>query len=270
MDNAMEQVNAFIVTYGIRVVGAVVFLIVGRMIAGFVKGLVKRVLEKRGIDVAVAGFLSNLLYALVLIGVLIAVLGQFGVETASFIAVLGAAGFAVGFALQGSLSNFAAGVMILIFKPFKLGDFVDAAGVAGTVAEIQLFNTILNTPDNVRIIVPNGQIYGGTIKNFSANDKRRVDFSFGISYGSSIREAISAIQALVDADSRIDKEPAPFYGVGELADSSVNLTVRVWCNKGDYWNVKFDLTRQVKDDFDLKGIEIPFPQRVVWHQNQAG
>jgi small conductance mechanosensitive channel len=268
MDNAMEQVNTFIVTYGIRVVGAIVFLIVGRMIAGFVKGLIKRVLGGRGIDAAVSGFLANLVYALVLVGVLIAVLGQFGVETASFVAVLGAAGFAVGFALQGSLSNFASGVMLLVFKPFKAGDFVDAAGVAGTVAEIQLFDTILNTPDNVRIIVPNAQIYGGTIKNFSANDKRRVDFSFGIGYGSSIEEAISTIHNLVGADSRIDKEPEPFYGVGELADSSVNITVRVWCNKADYWDIKFDLTRKVKDAFDSKGIEIPFPQQTIWHQNQ--
>lgn len=270
MDNAMEQVNAFIITYGIKVVGAIVFLIVGRAIAGFIKRTVGRVLQGRGIDIAVAGFLSNLVYSLVLVGVLIAVLGQFGVETASFVAVLGAVGFAVGFALQGSLSNFAAGVMILVFKPFRIGDFIDAASVAGTVAEIQLFNTILNTPDNVRIIVPNSQIYGGTIKNYSANDKRRVDFSFGIGYGSSVQSAISAIRELVDADARIDKEPAPFYGVGALADSSVNITVRVWCNKGDYWDIKFDLTRRVKEAFDAKDIEIPFPQTVVWHQNQAG
>ena len=269
METTMETVNAFLVTYGLRVIGAIVFLIVGRMIAGFVKNMVQKVLKSRGIDPAVCGFVGNLVYALAMVGVVIAVLGQFGVETASFVAVLGAAGFAIGFALQGSLSNFAAGVMILVFKPFRIGDFVDAAGVAGTVADIQLFNTILNTPDNVRIIVPNGQIYNGTIKNFSANDKRRVDFSFGIGYGASMQDAIATIKQLVDADSRIDREPEPFYGIGALADSSVNITVRVWCNKADYWGIKFDLTKQVKEAFDAKDIEIPFPQQVVWHKNEA-
>ena len=195
-------------------------------------------------------------------------LGNFGVETASLVAVLGAAGFAVGFALQGSLSNFAAGVMLLVFRPFRIGDFVDAAGVSGVVRELRLFTTVLTTPDNIRVIVPNGKIFGDTIKNFTAEDLRRVDMVVGIGYGSPIDKAKRLMAELLAADPRVLKDPAPQIAVAELADSSVNLVVRPWCKKEDYWDLKFDFTHKVKESFDAQGIEIPFPQHVV-HQAVA-
>ncbi|MCA9726893.1 MAG: mechanosensitive ion channel [Candidatus Eisenbacteria bacterium] len=270
MENALEQLRVFAVTYGIRIVGAILILIAGRIVAGMVRNGVRSVLQKRDVEPGLRQFFGSLSYALIIAFAAIAALGKFGVETASFVAVLGAAGFAIGFALQGSLSNFASGVMILLFRPFKVGDFIEAAGVAGSVAEVQLFNTFLNTPDNVRIIVPNSAVYSGTIKNYSANPTRRVDLTIGIGYGSSIEAALTQMQTLIEADDRISKEPAPFLAVTELADSSVNLVVRVWVKSADYWGVKFDLTRQIKEQFDASGIEIPFPQRVVHlQQSQA-
>jgi small conductance mechanosensitive channel len=204
-----------------------------------------------------------LTYALVIVFVIIAVLQKFGVETASLVAVLGAATFAIGFALQGSLSNFAAGVMILMFRPYKVDDFVEAAGVSGSVKEIRLFTTILATPDNVKIIVPNSKIFGDIIKNYAAYDTRRVSIDVGISYSASIQKAFDVIMNIVKADERILPEPVPMIAVTALADSSVNLVVRAWVKKEDYWNLFFDLTRKVKETLDENGIEIPFPQRVV-------
>ena len=202
-------------------------------------------------------------YILVLVFAVLAALAKFGIQTASFVAILGAAGFAIGFALQGSLANFAAGVLILVFRPYRVGDYIDVAGVAGSVMEIQLFTTELATPDNVKIMVPNGRIYGDIIKNFSANDIRRVDLVIGISYDSPIQKAIELISDLIKEDSRILSDPAPQIAVSELADSSVNLVVRPWVKRQDYWDLRFDLTRKIKEAFDQNGIEIPFPQRVV-------
>ena len=220
-------------------------------------------LEKYKTDPAVTSFSGSLIYILILTFAVLAALAKFGVQTASFVAILGAAGFAVGFALQGSLGNFAAGVLILVFRPYRVGDFIEAAGVAGAVKEIQLFTTVLATPDNVQIMVPNGKLYGDIIKNFSANDTRRVDMVFGIGYGSSIQKAYEIIENLMKADDRVLTDPAPQIAVAELADSSVNFIVRPWVKKENYWNVKFDLTRQVKETFDEHDIEIPFPQHTV-------
>jgi small conductance mechanosensitive channel len=193
----------------------------------------------------------------------LAALAKFGIQTASFVAVLGAAGFAIGFAMQGSLANFAAGVLILVLRPYRTGDYIDVAGVAGTVKGIELFTTELATPDNVKIMVPNGKIYGDIIKNYSANDTRRVDLVIGIGYASSIQKAIETVTTLIKEDERILSEPAPQIAVSELADSSVNLVVRPWVKKEDYWTLRFDLTQKIKEAFDQKGIEIPFPQRAV-------
>ncbi len=270
VEKYINELGPEFIKYGIKAVGALLFLIVGRMVAGFIKSAVIKSMESRKVDKTVTSFIANIVYTLILLGVIIAALGLFGVQPTAFVAVIGAAGLAVGLALQGSLSNFAAGVMLLVFRPFKVGDFVDAGGVSGTVKEIQLFSTMLDTGDNVRIIIPNSKIYGGIIKNFSFNDRRRVDIVFGIGYESSIDDAISTISEIVNADTRLIREPAePFYAVTELADSSVNIVLRAWCKKGDYWGMKFDLTKKIKEAFDQKGIEIPFPQRVVHHRNQA-
>ena len=194
---------------------------------------------------------------------IVSVIGQLGVETTSFIAVLGAAGLAVGLALQGTLQNFAGGVIILLLKPFKVGDFVDVGGHMGTVKEIQIFTTIMVTPDNKVIIIPNGGLANASMTNFSAMPTRRVDFSFGIGYGDDFEKAKSLIKGLIDADSRILKDPEPFVRVGELADSSVNITTRVWVNSADYWAVHFDMIENVKKTFDKEGVSIPYPQMDV-------
>jgi small conductance mechanosensitive channel len=263
VDKIMDQLVGFATNYGLQIIGAIIILIVGRIAAGICRNVVRRVLEKGKADAAIVSFGGSLIYILVLTFAVLAALAKFGIQTASFVAILGAAGFAVGFALQGSLSNFAAGVMILVFRPFRVGDFIDAAGIAGTVKDIHLFTTILATPDNVQIIVPNSKLYGDIIKNFSANETRRVDLVIGIGYGSSIQEAYDTIDSILKQESRILSDPAPQIAVSELADSSVNFVVRPWVNAADYWGVKFDVTRKIKETFDEKGIDIPFPQTTV-------
>jgi small conductance mechanosensitive channel len=263
MSTAAEQVTLFITTYGIRIIGAIVILILGRIAAGVGRNGVRRVLEKTKTDPAIVGFVGGLVYVLILTFAVLAALAKFGIQTTSFVAVLAAAGFAIGFALQGSLANFAAGILILVLRPFKVGDYIEGGGVAGTVKEIELFTTILATPDNVKIMVPNSKLFGDTIKNYSAFDTRRIDLVIGISYTSDIQKAYDTINNLMKEDSRILSDPAAQIAVSELADSSVNFVVRPWVNGGDYWQVKFDLTRKIKESFDANGIEIPFPQRVV-------
>jgi len=258
-----ETLTAFVTTYGLKIVGAILILIIGRIVAGALRRGVRKLMTRGKGDPTLTNFFASLVYYLIIIFTVVATLGKFGVETASLVAVLGAAGFAIGFAMQGSLSNFAAGVMLLVFRPYKVGDYVDVAGVSGTVKEVALFNTTMNTPDNIRIIVPNGKIFGDVIKNFSAEDLRRVDMTFGIGYGSSIPRAIEIIKGLLEADERVLAEPALQIVVAELADSSVNIVVRPWAKKENYWDLKFDMTRRVKEAFDAEGIEIPFPQRVV-------
>jgi len=268
MENALNSIYDFVVTYGIKIVGAILILIIGRIVAGLCRKGVKKALGKSNTDVALISFFGNLVYVAVVVFAVVAALAKFGIQTASFIAILGAGAFAVGFALQGSLSNFAAGVMLLTFRPFKIGDFVDAGGTAGTVKDIQLFTTILATPDNVKIIVPNGAVFGSTIKNFAGYDTRRVDLVIGIGYDSSIQKAKEIMEDLIKKDERTLDDPAHQIAVAELADSSVNFVVRMWVKREDYWGVKFDMTHAIKDAFDAAGIEIPFPQRVI-HQAKA-
>jgi small conductance mechanosensitive channel len=257
----IETIQEFAVEYGIKIVAAVLIFIIGRWIAGLVKRLIGRLMAKREVDETIAIFVSNIAYAALLIFVIIAAIGKLGIQTGSFIAIIGAAGLAIGLALQGSLANFAAGFLIILFRPFKKGDFIEAGGSAGIVEEIQVFTTLLKTPDNKVIIVPNSNVLGGNITNFTARDTRRVDFVFGVSYSDDLKEVREVIQAVISEDERIHKDPEPMIVVSELADSSVNFTVRVWANTSDYWGVFFDTTETMKVRFDAKGISIPFPQR---------
>jgi len=274
MDQSAQEIIdttvALASTWGLQVIGAVVVLIVGRIVASALRRGTRTALERSKVDAALIPFFASLVYYLVLAVVVIAVLELFGIETTSLIAVLGAAGLAVGLAMQGTLSNIAAGVMLLIFRPFRPGDFVEVAGVAGGIAEIGLFSTTLNTPDNVRIIVPNSAISGQTIKNYSANDIRRNDLLIGIAYGDSIPKAIEIVRNVLAADDRVLADPAPVVAVSELGDSSVNLVVRPWCRKEDYWDVRFGLTQRLKEQIEAGGCSIPFPQRDVHLKQAAG
>ncbi len=262
-EDFFETLIELTTTWGLRVLGAIAVLIIGRIIAGRVRKLTQRVLERANTDPTLIPFFASISYYLILTIVIIAVLNLFGVETTSLVAVIGAAGLAIGLALQGTLSNFASGVMLLTFRPFRAGDYVDIAGTAGTVDEIGLFTVRMNTPDNVQIIVPNSDVYGQTIKNFAANATRRVDMVMGISYDDNIGVAIDTINKVLEADSRVLKDPASTVAVSELADSSVNLVVRPWCKKEDYWNLRFDLTRKMKEELEAAGCSIPYPQHDV-------
>lgn len=259
----VETAGSLIIEYGLSVIGAIVVFIIGRMIAGWARNKLSASLTKAGTDSSLIPFFSSMLYYVILGVVLIAVLNLFGIETTSLIAVLGTAGLAVGLALQGTLSNFSAGVMLLIFRPIRVGDFVEVAGQAGTVKEIAIFNTIMHTGDNVRIVIPNAQVYGDIVKNYSYNDTRRIDLVMGIGYGDDIGKAIEIIERVVTGDDRVLKDPAPTIAVSELADSSVNLVVRPWCNAGDYWPTRWDLTRKLKEELEAGGCNIPFPQQDV-------
>lgn len=266
MDNVEQIVDTatvFLTSWGLKVVGAIVVLIVGRIVAGWARNAVRRVLERRSVDPTLVPFLSSLVYYLLIAVVAIMVLERFGVQTASLVAVLGAAGLAVGLALQGTLSSFSAGVMLLAFRPFKVGDYVDVGGTAGSVVEIGLFTTTLKSPDNVMIVAPNSQVYGQTIKNYSGYDTRRLDMVMGISYDDDIQVALDTIRRVVTADSRVLAEPEPLFAVSNLGDSSVDVVVRPWCAGADYWGLKFDLTRQLKEQLEAAGCSIPYPQRDV-------
>ncbi len=259
LDGLVEMVSA----WGLQVVGAVAVLIIGRMVARALRSGTRGALARAGTDETLIPFLSGLVYYVALAVVLIAVLGLFGIETTSLVAMLGAAGLAVGLALQGTLSNFASGVMLLLFRPFKKGDFVDVAGVKGTVDEVGIFTTVLNTADNVRIIVPNSEIYGSTITNYAAYETRRNDIVIGVSYADDLGTAEAVIRRVLDADERVMREPAPQVAVAELGDSSVNFVVRPWCARADYWDLRFDLLRRLKEELEAAGCSIPFPQRDV-------
>jgi len=263
MENVVEQLVTFVTTYGLKIIGAIIILILGRIVAGIGRGIVRRALERAKTDAAIVSFSGSLTYFLILTFAILAALAKFGIQTASFVAILGAAGFAIGFALQGSLANFAAGVLILVLRPFKTGDFIQGAGELGKVKEIQLFTTVLASPDNVKIMVPNGKLFGDVIRNISGFDTRRVDLVIGIGYTSDIQKAYDVMSDIMKEDARILSDPAPQIAVSELADSSVNFLVRPWVKTDDYWDVKFDLTRKIKESFDKNGIEIPFPQRVI-------
>ncbi len=255
--------------FGAKILVALVIFYVGRLVARVLTKTLRTLMQKQEVDKILETFVCNLVYWLIMLFVIIASINHVGVETTSLIAVMGAAGLAVGLALQGSLSNFAAGVLIVIFRPYRVGDYVEAAGIGGTITQVQILTTMLKTPDNKEIIVPNSQIMGSIITNYSANTTRRIDMIVGVSYGDDLDKVRKAIQELVDADERILKDPACLIAVSELADSSVNFVVRPWAKTEDYWAVKFALTEAIKKRFDKDGISIPFPQQDVHLYNQA-
>jgi small conductance mechanosensitive channel len=266
--NIERMIDVYVVPWSINIALAIVVFIVGRLIA---KGLVKvleRLLVRAKVDTMLVEFIGSIAGAALFLFVIIASLDMLGVNTTSLIAMLGAAGLAVGLALQGSLQNFASGVLLIIFRPFTVGNVIDAGGVIGKVEKITIFNTVMLTPDNREIIVPNGAIYGGTITNISARDTRRIDMVFGIGYGDDIKKAKDLLMQAMESDSRVLKDPAPVVALGELADSSVNFVVRPWVKGADYWDVKFDLTEKIKLSFDQNGVSIPFPQMDL-HMDQA-
>ena len=258
-----ETILEMIITYGPKLILAILTLIIGLWV---VKGMTKslsNILEKRGIDPSLKPFLKSLFGALLKVLLVVSVMGMVGIEMTSFIAILGAAGLAVGMALSGTLQNFAGGVIILILKPFKVGDFIEAQGFSGTVDSIQIFNTILKTPQNQTILVPNGGLSTGAVVNYSAEATRRLDQTYGIDYSDDISKARDIILRIVKEDSRVLKDPAPVVVLTELGDSSVNLTMRVWLNNEDFWNVSFDTMEKIKKTFDAEGVSFPFPQRDV-------
>ncbi|UTT83874.1 small-conductance mechanosensitive channel MscS [Vibrio pelagius] len=256
------------IQYGVNIISALVILFIGNIIVKAVANSVSKVLQKKNMDRAVVEFIHGLVRYLLFVIVLIAALGRLGVQTASVVAVIGAAGLAVGLALQGSLSNFAAGVLIVAFRPFKSGDYVEIGGVAGSVDSIQIFQTVLTTPDNKMIVVPNGSVIGSPITNYSRHATRRIDLMIGVSYGSDLQKTKELLTRICESDERILKEPGIKVGVHTLADSSVNFVVRPWVNTADYWNVYFDLMQAIKEGLDKEGIEIPFPQMDV-HVNKV-
>ncbi|MGB0513494.1 MAG: mechanosensitive ion channel family protein [Wenzhouxiangellaceae bacterium] len=259
--------TATLLAWAWRVIAALLIFVIGRWVAKLVTGGLRRMMGKRGLDAMLVAFLGSILYAILLVAVVIAAVGQLGIQTTPLVAVLGAAGLAVGLALQNSLGNFASGVMLVLFRPFSKGDFVEAGGTAGTVDEVGIFNTVLNTPDNRRIIVPNGQITGDTITNFSAYDTRRIDLVIGVAYDDDLKVARTEIEKVLDAHPKVLEDPAPVVLLLELADSSVNFAVRPWVASSDYWAVRGELMEQIKDALDAAGCSIPFPQRDVYmHQ----
>ncbi len=269
MENVDIQAWVAIATeFGLRVIGAIIILVLGRIVAGVLSGGVKKAMVKADSAPALINFASSLVRTGIMLIAIIAALAKFGIQTTSFVAILGAAGFAVGMAMQGSLGNFAAGVLILIFKPFRIGDVVDAAGSKGKIIDIGLFSTTMNTPDNQKIIIPNGAVTGGTITNVNAYATRRVDMTAGIGYSDDIGKAKQVLTNLVEKHELVLKDPAPTIEVVELADSSVNFVVRPWVKTADYWTVYFDVTRSIKEQFDANGISIPFPQQDV-HMHQV-
>ena len=250
-------------------IAAVAILVIGWFVVRLVRALVRRSLARAAVDQTLIRFVANMVYIAGMALVVISAVGRIGVSTASFAAVLAAAGLAIGLAFQGTLSNFAAGILIIVFRPFKVGDYIEAGGISGTVEEVQLFTTALDTPDNRRVIVGNADVSGSAITNFSFHPTRRVDLVFGFGYGDDIDRAKQVVEELLAADDRILDDPAPTVAVLALADSSVNLAVRPWVARADYWSVFFDITEAVKKAFDREGIEIPFPQRDV-HLRTAG
>lgn len=255
-------------TFGIRLIAAIAIIVLGRFVIRLIRKGIVKLMGKKLIEKAIITFTASLLNVILWVFVILAALSQIGIETTSFIAIIGAAGLAVGLSLQGTLSNFASGLLIILMKPFRVGDAVEAGGVMGAIHSINMFNTTFKSFDNKTIIVPNSQIMGGKITNFSTEPKRRVDFVFGVSYDSDIRKVKDIIKQIVENHELVHKEPEPFIRLGELADSSLNFNVRVWSNTVDYWTVFFDITEQVKEEFDKNSIGIPFPQMDVHIKNQ--
>ncbi len=263
MENLIETLTDIAVTFGFKILGAIATFVVGTWLAKAIQEFATKLMTRRKVETTLVTFVSNFLYFTIYAFVVLAALAQLGIQTTSFIAVLGAAGLAVGLALQGSLSNFAAGVLLILFRPFKVNDYIEGGGVAGTVQEIQIFTTTLISPDNVVIVVPNSNILGGNITNYTAKSMRRVDFVFGVGYTDDIDQVKTVIMDVLNQDERILKDPAPTVGILELADSSVNFAVRPWVMTADYWAVFFHINEMMKKRFDSEGISIPFPQQDV-------
>jgi small conductance mechanosensitive channel len=265
MENSeMPSVSVDILTqFGYKILAAVAIFIVGRWIAKRLVDLARKMMAKGDLEDTLEHFLGNLLYAILMTVIVIAAINQLGVQTTSLLAVVGAAGLAIGLALQGSLSNFASGVMIVAFRPYRVGDVIEAGGVSGTVVEVQIFTTVLKSPDNKKIIVPNSQIMAGTIVNVSANPTRRLDLVAGCGYDDDLDKVRRVLEEIVAADDRVLSDPEPTIAVVELADSSVNFVVRPWVNAGDYWPTHFAMTEAIKKRFDAEGISIPYPQQDV-------
>lgn len=259
----IDKVVDGLAQYSMQILAAIVILVVGLWLAKKIKACFVSALNKKEVDPTLIGFFSSTLHGGLVLFIVIAAIGKLGVQTTSFVAVIGAAGLAVGLALQGSLSNFASGVLLILFKPFKVGDFIKAGGEAGVVVEVGILTTEMKTPDNIKIILPNSAIMGGSITNVSAHPTRRVDMVVGVSYGDDLNKAKQIMEDLLAADERVLKDPAPTVAVSNLGDSSVDFVVRPWVNSADYWAVKFDFTQAVKEKFDAEGVSIPFPQRDV-------
>jgi len=260
----------FIVAWGMRIVAAALILLIGNWIAKRLAALFVAVMDRNGVDETLTKFLRNIIYYALLAAVVIAAAGQLGINTASFLTVVGAAGLAIGLALKDSLSNFSAGVMLILFRPFKVGDFVTVGGESGTVEEITIFNTVLNTPDNQKKIIPNGVVSSGVITNVTANDTRRIDLVIGIGYDDDIKKAEEILHDVIEKEQDLLAEPAVTIAVSELADSSVNFVVRPWVKTSDYWKVRFSLTENIKIALDEAGITIPYPQQDVYLHQTAG
>ena len=264
-----ELINKLIdggIEIGGRILGAIIIFLIGKMMINWANKLFAKMLEKRKVDASIQSFLKSIVNITLLVLLFLAVIGQLGIELTSFAALLASVGVAVGMALSGNLSNFAGGVIILVFRPYKVGDYIEAStGASGTVTDIQIFHTVLTTPDNKVVFAPNGAMSGAVVTNYSRKDTRRVDFTFGVEYGTDFNQAKAIIMEVISQDSRILKDPAPFIELGALADSSVNITVRVWVNAADYWGVNFDMNKNVYATFNERGISFPFPQLTV-HQ----
>ena len=270
MDVTTTEVNKYVdmaiqygAEYGLRVIGAIAIFVIGKWVAKKLSGLIKKLMDRGEVDSTLSAFIASIVDILLMVVVVLAAINNLGIDTTSFIAILGAAGLAIGLALQGTFGNIGSGVILILFRPFEVGNFVSVAGESGTVEAITLFNTTLLTPDNKVILIPNSAVASGNITNFSKKEERRVDFVFGIGYDDDLKLAKATLQDIIDADTRILKDPGSFIGVGELADSSVNFTVRVWVKAADYWGVHFDTTEKVKLTFDEKGISIPYPQMQI-------
>ncbi|MDN3525813.1 mechanosensitive ion channel [Halomonas sabkhae] len=276
MDADLERIVEFLQVQGtsfvINLVAAIAIFVLGRWVAKLLHRLAVKSMKKAKADPLVVTFVGNILYVMMMFAVVLATISQIGIQTTSLIAVIGAAGLAVGLALQGSLANFAAGVMVVLFRPYRVGDYIEGGGVSGTVEEVQIFNTELSTPDNRRIIVPNGQMMSDAITNYSSRSTRRVDLVVGVGYNDDIDTVRRVLESVVADDSRVLADPAPNIRIGSLGDSSVNWIVRPWVNAGDYWDVYWEMTEEIKRRFDREGINIPFPQRDVhvYHHGDKG
>jgi small conductance mechanosensitive channel len=273
MDELLQQTMTWAASNGrefaLNLVAALAIFVIGRWAAGLARRVLTKAMRRARVEETLVGFGANIAYALILAFVVIAAVGQLGVQTASFVAIIAAAGLAVGFALQGSLSNFAAGVLIMILRPFRVGDYVEAAGTGGTIEQIDIFLTRMITPDNKVIIVPNASITSGNITNYSAMDTRRCDLVIGVHYDSDLAKTKALLQEIVTSDERVLKDPEPVVVVGELADSAINFWVRPWCSTGDFWPLRWDLLERIKNRLDAEGIVIPFPQMDVHLYKEA-